>query len=136
MLLAFKQEDFLVMSFYRPHPKDRTVCLSVCLSVYIAGGTPSPSHNTSNHWSHVSSGVPKGLVRCPFSEVTPRLGCPLVRTRVPPRQNRDNLPSPPTRVILGYSLARTEVTPPPPSPGWYASCVLSQEDSLQSVNEN
>ena len=34
---------------------------------YVHGGTLSPSHNTSSHWSHVFfRGIPQSLVPCPL----------------------------------------------------------------------
>ena len=48
-----------------------TVFTGVCL-LTGGGGTPSPSHNTSTHWSHVLyGGVPQCLVPCPFPGATP-----------------------------------------------------------------
>ena len=64
-----------------------TVFTDVCLSTG-GSGTPSPSHNTSMHWSHALSGVPQCLVPCPFPG------------RLPPIQSRGGIPHPvPDRAV-------------------------------------
>ena len=101
---------------------------------------PSPSHNTSNHWSHVlSGGTP---VTCPRS--LPGGGTPVPcggypssmqgvpRTGVPPNQGRTRVPIP--------LPAGQELGPPPQDRicldrlccRQYASCDFRQEDCLVS----
>ena len=85
-------------------------CFHKCLSVH-SGGTLSPSHNTSNHWSHVlswgaggdnpppsrntptgSRSLPRGYARVPPSRSGPRSGQGGGYLRHPLRSGQDGIP--------------------------------------------
>ena len=77
---------------------------------YVHGGTLSPSHNTSSHWSHVFfRGIPQSLVPCPLRG----LGYPPFRSGLTGGEGTpylDGLPQRTGYTWTGFAVGGTPLT--------------------------
>ena len=90
-----------LLCFYLPHSEGMGKVLFSQVWIYPQRGTPSPSHNTSIHWSHILSGGTQCLVPCPFLRGipwNPQWGW------LPHRVPNSGYPS---QVRMGYPQVRT-----------------------------
>ena len=95
----------------KTHTHTHITNFSLFVSTHLEeDSTPSPPHNTSNHWSHVlSGGYPSD-----WSQVLSQVSC----SRSFPVPGRGSWCNPQERTELGYPLARTGLGYPQPGQEW------------------